>query len=296
MVASSWGTALDGSGGAAGLVPEEEKHLTRYPFIFLVDVSASTGFGEADADIHKINQALTDIFAKLRVPDADSELADRHRQVDVCVITYSDSPIVEIDWTTAPNLPSSVMYEPRQATNTLKALVESFALIQARLKYYRDPSNNIPSPGLAHIFHITDGAPTDLPINSPDWHAVRKHLANLAHGKSGERRDAVILHFVAPNGCRITDFAPVDETGKQITGQEYLARLSKPQSVYRLTEGAEAFKDLITLVTHVITKVTQVFAYDPSTALSEAKNLIENSKSNIIRTQPSDDDATPADL
>lgn len=254
-------SGLSAAISAGGIVPDDQKHLTRYPFLFLVDVSASTSMGGNDADIHTINQTLTDILEMFRMPPPGNELADKNHQIDFSVISYSDDPVVEIPWTIATNLPHSVNFEPRRSTCTNAALDAALHHIADRLRYYKDPANNIPSSGLAHIFHITDGAPTDFAIGTPLWDKMRARLTKLSGGGNPERQQAVIIHFITPNGCRIVDpdYSPRDEDGTVLTGQQALARLSGTETVYELSQGTQSMPDLIALVTHVVSRVTETF-------------------------------------
>ncbi len=64
---------------------------------------------------------------------------------------------------------------------------------------------------------------------------------------------AKILHFVAPNGCCThPQSAHHDETGRLLSGQEVLAHLTGPKSVYELSKGAESMAELVKMVTAII--------------------------------------------
>ena len=94
-------------GIAGGFVPVKNRHLRRFPFLFLVDVSGSTGVGNPP-DIDKINEAVPELLAALRKPPAGSELAMQVDSIDVCLVTYSDTPQLVIDWCVATSLQTSV--------------------------------------------------------------------------------------------------------------------------------------------------------------------------------------------
>jgi uncharacterized protein YegL len=233
---------------AQGLVPDRIKQKRRYPFVFLVDVSSSTTAGGDQADIHAIHRGLAEIFQVFRSPPPNSELADRIDQIDVCLISYADKPLLIFDWSLAPDVPSSVNLATGVYTYTGEALTFAFKMIAERLAYFRDPSNKIPS-GLPHVFHITDGAPSDLKPGQPLWIQIQEQLGRLAGGANPEKQMVEVLHFVTPNGCRQTQ-------GATETGQKIMANLSGAKTVYELSNSVTSMPQLVKMVTLIISSVS----------------------------------------
>lgn len=237
-----------------GEVPNKIKHEKRFPFLFLVDISGSTGDGGANADIHAINRALGEIFATLKNPPPSTPLADQNDLIDVSVVSYSDEPRVEVDWSLADELPASTNFTPQRGTRTARAMDFSLAHIAKRLQYFADPNNRIPS-GLPHIIHITDGAPTDMTPGDQRWEQIAAKLGRLGYG---ENQKAEILHFVSPNGCRLNPLNShlTDGNGNLLTGQQALAKLSGAKSVYEIGQGSDTIADLVKLITLLMTTIS----------------------------------------
>lgn len=266
-------------------IPVEKKHLNRFPILFLLDTSGSTSVGDDDADIHKIQQVMTDILSMLKLPPADSEIAHNQSEIDVAVIAYDDEPKVLVNWTPGDQLSTSIQLQAGGRTATCAAIRMAFSMIAKQLRYYRD-IHKVPSSGLAHIFHITDGAPTDFTINSPQWHELQKYIAGIdrSDAKNPEERPfAVFLNFITPNGCRIVNpsISPKDENGKPMTGQEFLSRFTGSQTIYTIQEGSESLGNLLQLVTRVITQITGIFEPDSSVANRAAKDFVQSHDSGI---------------
>lgn len=271
--------AAVGAGGLPnGQIPDPLKHKKRFPFLFLIDISGSTGQGGANADIHAINQSLGQIFDTLKNPPPSSPLADQVDQIDVSVVTYSDNPHIEVDWTMCNGLPVSTNFTPLQGTRTALAFEFALAHIHKRLDYYRDPNNRIPS-GLPHIIHITDGAPTDMRPGDARWVAIAERLGRVMGTNNPEaKQQAEVLHFISPNGCRLHPINQhlVDETGAPMTGQQALAKLSGKKSVYEISQGVATTPDLVKLITVVMTTIS-AFA-NKTKAHDIAKDAAKGSK------------------
>lgn len=243
--------------GSSGMVPANQRHMKRFPIVFLVDRSGSTGVGGADADIHGINVMINDIMRVLQNPPP-GDLRDNADQLDISVMSYGSDVTIDVDWSLAENLPTDLHWTADGGTATGAAFKCSLAHIANRLRYYADPANQIPS-GMPNIFHTTDGEPSDMTLGTPLWNEVQGHLARLDGTLNPEAAKVKVIHFVAPNGCRITPHsAHVDEHGNRLSGQDVLARLSGPKSVYELTQGAESLPDLVKLITVVITNITSI--------------------------------------
>lgn len=273
---------LSGS-AAAGLVPEGTRHLKRYAFLFVADISGSTGLGGADADIHAINAMMNVILGILRDPPA-GDLRDNIDQVDVAVISYNHNIRLDLDWTLAANITTAVRWEADGGTATGTAIKFGLDLIGRRIKYYK--ANDIPS-GMPHIIHVTDGEPSDMTLGTALWNDVCARLARLDGTHKSERAMAKILHFVAPNGCCThPQSAHHDETGRLLSGQEVLAHLTGPKSVYELSKGAESMAELVKMVTAIITSVTQTFgtAEDTAQKFAQSSALIAPTSSAAVDT------------
>lgn len=241
----------------SGLVPEGKKYLKRYPFVFLVDISASTG-QEPDPDIHHINRAIGQLADMLKSPPPSTELYTQAKCIDVCVLSYNESVKEVIPWSMAENLPASVpVLQPDGGTSMGKALNYAINKIGERLRYYRDPANNI-SSGMPHVIHLTDGAPTDItPVGSPAWNDIAGKLNRIDGTADPEKRKTSVLHFCSPKGY---------VNGGE--GAQLLGKLTGPHSVFALGTEIANFADLVRLVTVVITNVTKDFA--TGDAVSEA--------------------------
>jgi uncharacterized protein YegL len=260
IAAAVLGNNIGNNASPPGIVPERSKHLKRYAFAFLVDISGSTGVGP-DPDINHINDAINKLFNTLLNPPANSELARQIIQVDVCLITYSNAPDIIIPWSVQKDLPASIQpFKPQQGTATGKALEHALAYIGTRQRYYKKTENNIPS-GMPHIIHLTDGAPTDMTIGSPRWADVQARLSKLGGTINPEHQKAHILHFVSPNGCVAGSPSGTmkDEHGQDITGQQALAKLSGANTVYALGSEVASFHALVKMITAIISKVTLDF-------------------------------------
>jgi len=259
-----------GSVIGGGIVPTKKQHLKRYPFLILVDISGSTGGGDRP-DIDTINRCLSELIEKLRNPSHGSELAKQIEHVDVALVTYSDEPYQEFDFTLAENLPASIKpFTPQNLTGTGSALEFALSKIGDRIRYLK--GNKTPV-GLPHIFHITDGAPTDMPIGSPRWRDIGEKLGRV-HGKQvgslESKQVAKILHFVTPNGYDPDQRTMTDEDGNKVNGQEALALLSGPDSVFTIDDGVESFMELVSLIEVLITSVTKNFpAYESAHKLAQ---------------------------
>lgn len=253
-----------------GMVPAKKKHLKRYPFIFLIDISGSTGTG-TDPDINHINRAIADLTDQLRNPAPSSPIASTVDQIDICIITYSNTPTIEVPWSTAPALPASIPpFAAGGCTNTGLALETAMAQIGARLNYYKDPANNI-SSAMPHIIHLSDGYPTDMQPGDPQWNALQDKLSNIDGNKNVEKKYANILHFVAPNGCMSNSATGVP------SGQDVLAQLSGKGAVYDMAKEVGNFSQLVVTVTVIISKITQNFS---TTAAADAG--IKTTKKTLI--------------
>lgn len=244
--------------GAGRLVPPKQAHLKRFPFVFVVDISSSTGGGGANADIHAINRDLANCVDALRNPPAGSDLAKVKDQLDVTIITYSTAPKAIVEWEQPSNLPVSFNFQPSGCTETGAALSLAIDMISARLDQLHQPGQKIKS-GTPHIFHITDGEPTDMKPGTPVWDRVAARIQRFTTGANPELSRPILLHFISPNGCRVNSQTSMkDENGQAISGQQALAKLSGAKTVIELTQGAGSMPAMVKAITMIITTVSSI--------------------------------------
>ena len=243
-------------------IPEAVTRKTRFPIIILVDASASTNFdailqtdGGPNADIHRINAALAKLANLLRSPPP-GDLLDNRDAIDVCIISYSSDVRVELPWTPAQDLVSMPpAIQPRAMTNTGEAILFS---IDYALKHFRNLKGRNISCGMPHIFHITDGVPTDMAPGSPVWAEVQEMLARMASTTNPEKKYLALKNIVTANGCDVNAPGVLVVNGQRLTGLDVMKLLAAGSQTYELTNTEDAFHDLIGLFTVLITNVTQL--------------------------------------
>ncbi|WP_414463318.1 vWA domain-containing protein [Hyphomicrobium sp. DY-1] len=237
----------------AGNVKPNKMGVKRFPFIFLIDVSGSTGL-PPDPDIDHINQAMATLLDMLKKPTPSSELAQHVDQIDVTILAYSDNVTQYLDWSTVENLPASIPpMQPLNGTATGKALEAALEKVAERLRYYRDPSRKIPF-GMPHILHLTDGAMNDTKPGEPRWNEIKDRLTQIDGRANPEKKYATLLNFISPKGL-IADWVEIE--GQKMSGKELLQQLSGEKSVYEMGSEIHTFQELVKLITVVITKITK---------------------------------------
>lgn len=226
--------------GQSGAVPPQLQHLVRYPFVFLIDVSGSTG-GGADPDINHINAAINQLMMNVKHPAQNSPLRHQNKQVDVCVLSYNNGVTVIQEWELADNLPATLpVMTASGGTAMANALKYAFNKIRERHSYYR---KHAISSGRCHIVHITDGDATDMVPGDATWNAITKEIHKLDGTDDKENQKAAMLHFCSPNGM----------TG---TGIALLQQLSGQKSVYALGTEIQNFDGMVQMLTGVITLIS----------------------------------------
>lgn len=236
-----------------GKVAPNKAGLKRYPFVFLIDVSGSTG-DAPDPDIVHINNALASLMDTLRKPTPSSDLAKQIDQVDVCMIAYSDEVNELLPWRTADQIPTTPPHlVPLGGTSTAKALEYALARIGDRLAYYDRDGLGF---GMPHIIHLTDGAMNDAKPGSPRWDALKSRLCQLDGRANSEKRVATLMNFISPKGCQ-KDWVEVD--GRKMSGIELLSELTGPGSIYELGKELSSFEGLVKLITVTISYITRKF-------------------------------------
>lgn len=243
-------------------IPEAVTRKTRYPIVILVDASQSTDYdaiqgalGGPNADIHRINAALGKLINLLRSPPP-GPLLDNRDAIDVTIISYSNDMRVELPWTPAPDLPAVMPpIVARHMTHTGEAILFS---IDYALKHYRNLKARNITCGMPHIFHITDGCPTDMHPGSPMWTEVQNMLSRMASTNTPEKRYLALKSIVTANGCDINGSGVMELNGQRYTGLDIMKQLAAGSQTYELANTEDAFHDLIGLFTVLITNVTQV--------------------------------------
>jgi uncharacterized protein YegL len=227
--------------------------LKRYPFVFLVDVSGSTGDG-ADPDIGHINTALANIMDILRNPTPGSELARQVDHVDVCLIAYSDDVNELMGWKPADKIPATIPHlVPMGGTSTAKAVERALERIGDRLSFYKMKNKGF---GMPHIIHFTDGAMNDAKPGEARWNALQSKLTQVDGRANSEKRIATMMNFIAPKGCE-KEFVEIN--GNKMSGADLLALLCGPKSIYEMGKEVTSFESLVYLITVTITKITKNF-------------------------------------
>jgi uncharacterized protein YegL len=240
-------------------IPAAVTRKTRFPIVVLVDVSGSTGFdptgaGGSNADIHRINNSMQKIISMLRSPIPGSPLADNRDNIDLAILTYSNDVAVNLPWTPATNLPPMIPpFDPQAGTETGKAIL--FAISYA-LKHYAQLKRQNIKCGMPNIFHITDGAPTDMKPGSPIWNEVQSNLARMS--PNPEQKYIALKSFITANGCDVNSGGTTLDDGRRVTGLELMGELSNGAQTYELINTEDAFHDMVQLITVLIEHATQL--------------------------------------
>lgn len=247
-----------------GGVHADHTHLTRFPFVLLVDTSHSTAF-EPHPDINYINKALADFIKVLREPAPGSQLAREQPKIDVSIIQYSDTPREVLAWTTAQNLPALPELKASGGTATGLALTEAVHAIGRRVEYWKRQRVNC---GRGHIIHFTDGAMKDIAPGTPGWELIASKLARLS-GARTEKSKIPVFTFLSPKG---DNGEKVEAMGREWSGRELITELTGKEALFDLV-GAnpqDNFDTLVRLTTVLMTNIsTGVGAEDAVTALHE---------------------------
>lgn len=261
-----------------GFVPPSLAARKRYPFVFIIDISGSTGM-PPDPDINHINKAISILLDTLRNPTPSSELQKQVDSIDICLICYSAAPRELLPWSIVQNLPPAVQtLSPESSTGTGAAIEMALQQIADRLHYYEDPTNNFAS-GMPHIIHLTDGAMTDMAPGDARWNAIKQRLDNINGVNNPEKKSVTMLHFVSPKGC---DRERISVGGRMMTGQQLLAELTGKDTVFEMGREIGSFEVLIQLITVAITSITKNFG---AVGAVEAMRTAIDSAASTLRTQ-----------
>lgn len=283
-------TAIDQSQGAfpdstKGAVPAPSRRGTRFPILFLIDTSGSTGFdpqtgGDGPgADIHRINAALQGLLRNLRYPTEGTDLAAEQDNIDVAIITYNDNLRVELPWTMATQLdPNLAPFKADGGTRTGAALQYALGYIGHRVRYYI--SQNI-KHGRPTILHFTDGAPTDMEPGDTAWQACQSRLFKVNPQNDPEKRFAVIRHLIAANGADPLRSVLGLGGGLNGTGLDLLGQLSGPKSALTLEDHPDLLGELVEFMTTFVEGVTNIFGShepDPDEVTDQAVQDLKHIK------------------
>lgn len=261
-------------GGPA--LPEIDTADPRFPFLLLVDISGSTGSSGASQggtpDIDKINEAMGQLVQKLKYPPSKGPLAQVQDQIDLAVVAYSDNPLLVVDWTPASQLPDQLpLFTAGGGTAMGKALNTALDKILARQRRYKE--QGLPKCGLPHIFHMTDGEPTDISVGDALWTTIEQKLAKAA--SDPKKKSLVVRHFVAPNGYAVTAKTPKDSSGQPINGASLIAKWFGQDAVVPLSDGADNFQNLVEVVVRTITVLSQT-GTDAEAALKDLNDGVRH--------------------
>jgi uncharacterized protein YegL len=227
------------------LVNPAQAGRTRTPILFLIDTSGSTGEG-TNPDLPQIERALCNMVELLRQPPSQNALATSATVVDIAIVSYANEPKLVQPWEQANKLAAAPSFNPLGGTNTGSALIASLEYIARRLKYYDD---NKPQPipkNIPHIFHFTDGAPTDVEVGNDMWLTLQDLLQKVSSDK--DKPFSMISHFVAPNGMTVDHGHVVDELGNKISGYDALSRWMGTDYVFELMKAPDMFNSLIRII------------------------------------------------
>ena len=217
----------------------------RSPILFLVDVSGSTTEGP-NPDLPEIESALTTMIALMRQPSATNPLAANASTVDVAIVTYNEAPHLLQPWEEANKLNPLPKLEGKGGTATGTALLSSLDYLLRRIRHY-DTAHAQPIPkSIPHIFHFTDGAPTDVAMDDDKWQAVQQLMTQVSGDK--DKPFSMISHFVAPNGMVPGNTHLKDELGNAMSGYDALARWMGGDCVYELKLAPGMFDTLIKVI------------------------------------------------
>ncbi|MBU2532103.1 MAG: VWA domain-containing protein [Alphaproteobacteria bacterium] len=268
-----------------GAVPAPSQRGTRFPILFLIDTSGSTGHDPQTngpgpgADIHRINAAVQGIFRNLRYPPSGTDLAAEQENIDISLISYNSRYRVNVPWTMATQLdPNIAPLQPDGVTCTGAALTYALGYIGHRIRYYT--ANNI-RYGRPTLMHFTDGQPTDMAPGDATWKAVQAALYRVSPLNDPENRFAVIRHLVAANGNNPLTAQLKLGNGSVGTGLSLLAELSGERSALVLEDHPDLLNELVEFVTTFVSGVTNIFGQhdpDPDEVTDDALQNLDHIK------------------
>lgn len=245
-----------------GTVPASLNHKKRFPFVFLVDVSGSTG--GPNPDIVHINKMLQDSLNAIKSPPPGSPLDKVKDSIDVMVMKYSDTPEIIQPWCQASDLPSFMPdLVPEGCTATGGALMAAIAAISDRQDQYAQMQC---VSARTHILHFTDGAINDMEPGSPKWKEVAEKIQKLG-GQNTEKVKCSLINFLSPKG---DNGEKVTVNGKTWTGRDLLNELAGEAALFDLQRDGQNFDNIVKFVTTIVS-VLSTRSKKTEQAIQEAK-------------------------
>lgn len=241
---------LDPAGLSPGNVLEAKNHKKRYPFVFLIDVSGSTG-ATPNPDIDHINRMLRDAVASIKYPPPGSPLDKVKDTIDVMIMKYSDAPAVVQPWCEAQDLPDHLPdLKPEGGTATGDALIAAIRAIGARQDQYERMQC---VSARTHILHFTDGAINDMQPGDPKWVQVAEKIQKLG-GPNNEKIKCSLLNFLSPKG---DNGEKVQVQGRTWTGRDLLNELAGEKALFDLQKDGLSFDQLVKFISKLVSNVSK---------------------------------------
>jgi uncharacterized protein YegL len=226
-------------------VPGAQAGKTRTPVLFLIDVSGSTGEGD-NPDLPQMEVMLSNMVEMLKQPPSQNALAANASVVDIAIVTYSNDAKLIQEWEQANKLPPVEKLFPLGGTNTATALLAALDYVTNRIRYY-DSYKPSPIPkSIPHIFHFTDGAPTDVVQGDEMWLKVQELLKVVSGDK--EKPFSMISHFVSPNGMIAGHSHLTDAQGQPMSGYDALSQWTGTDNVYELMDAPDKFTHIVRVI------------------------------------------------
>jgi len=229
-------------------VPATKAGRTRFPILILIDTSGSTGSG-INPDIVRMQEMLHTLVDQLAHPTPGSNFEQRAGDVDIAIITYSTEPTLITPWSSARTIQLPAL-SAGGGTSTGLALLSAIDYVERRKQYYKNyPGAPIPY-AVPHIFHLTDGSPTDVQIGDQLWTDVQQLLAQMAG--TPENPYQAITHFIAPNGLNPGHTGMMDQFAQPVSGKEAMAMWTGGTSVFELNNAPDLFDSLAKVIVQTI--------------------------------------------
>ena len=218
----------------------------RQSFFVLADKSGSTGEG-TNPDLPQIENSLAMMVEMLRQPLASNPLGAYAATVDVAIGAYSDEVTLIQPWEQANKLQPIPKLTAGGGTHTAAALIAALDYVERRQRYYDEYQPQPIPKAIPHIFHITDGAPTNVEVGDALWVAVQQLLEKVSGDK--EKPFSMITHFVSLNGMVEGHHGYLrDGAGNALTGYQMLAQWTGGDVVHELVRAPDMFQDLMRVI------------------------------------------------